>query len=755
MRTVASSIAFLLIAGTATAATNVWQGAGNASVAGNWSLGVPGAADDILLDATSTANMTWDAGVNGLPTTVASWTQTAAYTGTNTFPIQYDTVPGATFTDFTVAGDVTLNGGAWTHTANSTAQTYRLKATLGGALTVGSAASITALGKGYSTSTGGKNNGCHGGNANNTVGSTYGNPKYPVDIGARYSTSAGGGAILLNVAGPVSINGTVIASGVTANTLEGGAGGSILIQAPSVAGAGTIVANGAMGTKSDYPGNAGSGGRIALLTTDAVGMPTNNVTAYGRATGSTGHGTGAGTIFLRKSGDTHGTLIVANVGQSFSSNGFKPFGKLAVTPVNAGETWTFDAVLTRAYGVLSVPVGSSLILPNGLASVLSLDTTTPVLDGIRYDGGTLDIGSFATHTVSGGWCFQAASPYTISGNLDVLQGASIGLCRLRQNVSESGSYLGCDLTVSGNMTVDSSSFIEARHGGFWDSTTTYHYSTHGGYSGIAAGTPYGSLLNPSLPSGGHAHATDFYMGAGVVKLTVLGNLEMNGAAKSDGVPYSITTDSKQPSPGGSLNLTLGSLSGIGSISAIGGLNNKTTSGGTSGGRIAVRLTGPTATFSGPWLANINAFGRSYSGSSYTRSGGAGTVYLETLADGANGGRIIVRNDNNANNLMLTPIPATGTGADAAAALAGTTLVTEQWGRVKLTNDLKLKAADIGTSSSLDLAGRTLTLKDLTVAGTPVGAGTYSAAELGATQVVDSLGGGQVVIVSGGTMVLIR
>ena len=295
------------------AGKNVWvaSAAGNASDAANWSQGVPQAGDDILLDLFSTADMTWDLdATNGLSASVASWTQTSNYTGTVSFPINYTHVAGAIFTNFTVTGNVSVEGGTWTHPANASTEDYRLFVTVGGNLTVASGASITATGKGYYNA--GKNNGCHGGNANGVTGSTYGDPKYPTAIGACNSTSAGGGAILLDVSGAVVLNGAVTAAGVTAHESYGGAGGSILIDAPSISGTGSINANGAMGTKGDWYGYAGSGGRIALLTDGALAFPTNKVTAYGRMTGSTGAGSGAGTIFLKKTGDAHGTLIVAN-----------------------------------------------------------------------------------------------------------------------------------------------------------------------------------------------------------------------------------------------------------------------------------------------------------------------------------------------------------------------------------------------------------------------------------------------------------
>ena len=139
---------------------NVWiaPAAGNASVAGNWSQGVPTSDDDILLGVFSTVNMTWDAGVNGLPDTVASWTQNAEYTGTVTFPINYTNVVDAVFTNFTVTGNAVIDGGIWTHPGNyassgaTTAlpqKTYRLHGTVGGSFSLGAAATLNATGRGF------------------------------------------------------------------------------------------------------------------------------------------------------------------------------------------------------------------------------------------------------------------------------------------------------------------------------------------------------------------------------------------------------------------------------------------------------------------------------------------------------------------------------------------------------------------------------------------------------------------------------
>ena len=113
---------------------NVWiaSSAGNASVASNWSLNrVPEAGDHILLGGYSAANLTWDAAATNV---VASWTQTADYTGTVTFNTTYPDA-ATVFTNFIVSGNAQILGGKWTHQPNATVQSNRLCVAVGGDFT--------------------------------------------------------------------------------------------------------------------------------------------------------------------------------------------------------------------------------------------------------------------------------------------------------------------------------------------------------------------------------------------------------------------------------------------------------------------------------------------------------------------------------------------------------------------------------------------------------------------------------------------
>lgn len=363
---------------------NVWVATapGNASVAANWSQNrVPTASDAILLDLFSTADMTWDVdGGNGLPDRVASWTQSSNYTGTVTFPIQYTNVVSAVFTNFTVTGSAAINGGAWTHPSNTTAQAFHLRVTVGGDFAVGSAAKVDAQGRGYGINQypAGGTAGVHGG-ARGNFANVYGDVYRPADIGAGCWAQTGGGAVWLDVAGDATVDGTVSARPADKGVqTDMGAGGSVYIRARSLSGIGAITVAG----NGYYNQVSGSGGRIAVELTDAetLGMDSANFAARG-GWGNTS--AGAGTILIKTAAQPHGTLIVDNSG--VRNYGCQPPNKYGTTCVTAGKTWTFDAIVFRNTGILSIPEGTTLNLPNGFPSVSSLNPYPQ--SGILYMGG--------------------------------------------------------------------------------------------------------------------------------------------------------------------------------------------------------------------------------------------------------------------------------------------------------------------------------------------------------------------------------
>lgn len=318
-------------------ATKTWDGGGTdglASTAANWSGdSLPAAADDIVLDATSTKSMVWDAPTNGLPATVASWTQASAYVGTVTFLTTYASY-SSVFTNFAVTGSVDLQAGNWTHWTNVNQQaaipdsnkSHWLDVTVGGNLTVGSNAVIHARNRGFRpgnpTTNGGAPHGGAGAGTDAKTSSVYGSAFAPMLPGTGCLTTGGtgngpgGGAIRLTVAGTTQIDGLVDASGIYngGTFCRAAAGGSVFLTTGTLRGSGAIRARGMNTGGGSNTGNGG-GGRIAVILTSSGanfgGIDTTQIDAAA-GTGNTFFGVSgsAGSVFLRQGDQTEGQGIL-------------------------------------------------------------------------------------------------------------------------------------------------------------------------------------------------------------------------------------------------------------------------------------------------------------------------------------------------------------------------------------------------------------------------------------------------------------
>ena len=587
----------------------------------------------------------------------------------------------------------------------------------------------------------------------------HGNVLFPEDCSHWVYTGSsyfyGSGAIKLNIAGNVVVNGSIDADAQKDKVYTTSAGGSVWITANSISGTGTISADGNRGEKTDGPLGAGSGGRVAIYTTLALAMATNSVTAFGEGWKySSPLCSGAGTVFLKASSQTYGTLIVSTpvVSREYGLAPYFPTALSGTTPVPAGQTWTFDAVILGGLGRLSVEKGATLVLPNGLASVSASDTNR--LSSIRIEPGAILTLPAGKQTISTGWFFHPATPLTINGDVDVLAGGAIGVPKTYQSET---NYPGAYLTVLGNLLVDSTSLLSATEGICMTSSSDLIGGAHGGRAGKNTTTnlTYDSILNPSLS--GSSSAQGFY-GAGILDLDVSGCLTLNGKAESAGMGRDNTSTyaGGYASPGGTINLTLGSLAGSGIISAIGGGSSFYYNGSGGGGRIAIRLTESGSSFAPFGRTNILSSGRTGYYTSYDRSSSAGTVYLETAENGTDSGLIIIRNDGVTNNIISTPLPGKGTRCDAATVLQKASVSIENGAFADLTSSFKMTSVSLSQKGTLDLAGYTITLREMTIEGVKVAPGSHPASFF-ASGVIDSSVGktGQVVIFNSTTVIIIK
>ena len=743
-------------------AYNTWIAAadGNASEAANWSYNsVPTSTDKIMIGTFSDRSMFWDAGVNGLPDSVASWTQTEFYTNSVTFPTTYSDTQSA-FTNFTVAGNVALDGGIWTHPENPAGNTevYRLRVSVGGDFSIGAEGNVNVKYKGYAIGYfhPGSAFGTHGGSRTD-FGQVYGNVYEPVNLGSggQYS-NAGGGAFYLTVAGAAVIDGAVNASSFESDNKwcgdrSPGAGGSVYIRATTIDGAGKIAANGSPSqSTAEQGGYASSGGRIALVATGSapIGIPLANIRASGDQSRS-GQSAGAGTVFLKTAAQTHGSLLIqsnsVNDRDPSDDNGVYYFlpTRYGTTPVPNGETWTFDEIITAGRGILSVAPGATIKLPGGFASVRSTDAGLG--DGILYLGGAID--TFGQPDIfQNNWIFHVAEPYAFAGNVTVQNNGALGVLPLRSTLD---NYSASEYVIPGNLTVETGSRISATRAGVdWDNKPN---TTHGGQpcwlgdphgDGWGSWSPgdyfnhsivYGSILNPVHPGsfGANVMSSDASTrnpGSGVIILRVGGAFHLDGNVEvyaSDFGGYPVSGGG-----GGSANITAGTLTGAGKIDASGYRINSSSEWkyGGAPGRISVRLKAPGADFSGFGATNITAHG--FSGGDARTMTSAGTVYLETREDGPGGGTVMIWNDGiPANNSTFTPFPSQSYGGETDD-FKKARLDIGQAARVKLFNSVRVKDATTRAGTLLDLNGFTLSLDKLVLEDRKVMfSGVFTAAQL--------------------------
>lgn len=197
-------------------------------------------------------------------------------------------------------------------------------------------------------------------------------------------------------------------------------------------------------------------------------------------------------------------------------------------------------------------------------------------------------------------------------------------------------------------------------------------------------------------------------------------------------------------------LKVGTLSGSGVIQADGGYNGGNSSGG--GGRVAVRLTKSGATFD-DFTGRIVASGRYSQDAAYaSHSSSAGSVYLETAADGEKGGVIrIAQGLNYAQNVLntsTTELVSLGYGGDDVADYKKVKVEVRDYGFVAVNADVTVKSVTLATADAkLDLEGNTLTADKFEYfandAINNLAAGEYSFAQLSAIEglnIVDTSAG---------------
>ncbi len=181
--------------------------------------------------------------------------------------------------------------------------------------------------------------------------------------------NAGGGAVILDVVGEITVEGTLSANGARSSYRGGGgSGGSVWIKAGEIRGKGLIAADGG-GTGAGGHSGGGGGGRIAFET--AVNAFTGSIRAQGKP--SSHFERGRHGTFNFKSSPTQDLVIRSDI---------------ALPP---GTNWLFKSLTVTngaVFEVQSVPGTATELYTNEVASRLRIlgDVTIAADSSLSVDG---------------------------------------------------------------------------------------------------------------------------------------------------------------------------------------------------------------------------------------------------------------------------------------------------------------------------------------------------------------------------------
>lgn len=444
-------------------------------------------------------------------------------------------------------------------------------------------------GPGRSLATG--NGGSHGGFGGWYIGaaeplSPYGALAEPTSLGSGGNAgSPGGGAIKLDIAEELVINGRLSADGrVSGANNGGGAGGSLWVRAPVLQGSGMISASGAPGISTSHGG--GGGGRIDISET--VNNFAGDIRVWGGHGALKNHMRGkTGTLKLPQSNGTSWTVNSFEVTNVAFWGGEMALSNVIVHP---GCTLYLDAQSNRwthTFGTLTLGEGT----PASTTRVVCLGDHVAI---------NAESGGEATNRHGRG--------VTIEANV-------LSIAPWTELTADGYGYI----TLYGPGTGG------GQHNG-------------GSYGGRAArltgmGICYGSFSMPTALGSGGGSSGSAAGGAIRVVASVITN---NGLITASGDE---ATWNHAAGSGGSVWLECGELHGTGMVRAAGGFARNSRPGG--GGRIAVILTNAMPDYGA--ISNRFNFASGANNSYNHGVGAAGTLFFRAGSGESAAGEVWVDN----------------------------------------------------------------------------------------------------------------
>jgi hypothetical protein len=431
----------------------------------------------------------------------------------------------------------------------------------------------------------------------NAGGSSFGSSTNPTTVGAGGGGAAGaaggngGGIIKLDVTGTLNIDGSIIADGDDGDSVSliytggggGGAGGTIWLSAATISGAGSLSADGGAGGQDTYDqshGAGGAGGRIyvdysshigvALSANGGTGNENNTTTDDGQA-GSLNY---TMTNLCTNGADYNSACEISTAINLPSNHVIGGSGSLVIKSGASFNSFNPDLPVTiNLSGGVTVESGASITVLEGTFSSLTADSFT-IDTGASWSGGITTV-NLQTLTVNG----------TLAGNFPFVQtnNATIGASGTF-NADGRGYDGGYNNTLIGKgpggaMGPDG---MGGSHGGSGGDSSSAFVTTSAYGDRTAPATSGSGGTGGALSSGG--------AGGGIIKLVVSSVLQIDGGISSNGdnAEVIVSNYGAGGGAGGSLWIETSTITGAGSISAVGGNGGDGSlgeGGGGSGGRI--------------------------------------------------------------------------------------------------------------------------------------------------------------------------
>jgi hypothetical protein len=241
---------------------------------------------------------------------------------------------------------------------------------------------------------------------------TYGSLTAPFDLGTggggtEYEAgAAGGGAVRITGTGTaqLAIAGSVRADGNTGipvnwweSIATAGSGGSVFLQAPEIVigEAAWVTANGGDDDADEQLARGGGGGRVAVVASTGLDVAEGALQARGGRNGEWNEGAiyadgGAGTVYVRRPGETLGELFVSSFDERHADSSHLTLG----TPVAAGTgTLSLDAIDVGPRALLRIDSPYT-------AGAVHVDPTATLLDPSVVPSLTYSIEPAAGSTVA-------------------------------------------------------------------------------------------------------------------------------------------------------------------------------------------------------------------------------------------------------------------------------------------------------------------------------------------------------------------